>query len=94
MPLETGWKAITITVGLMRPWSAAWLPAGKTLLVTEREGRLRVVRDGELQMDAVKGVPDVLPLDQGGLLDIALQPDFTKNRRGQNYGWRHLCADG
>ena len=80
-PIETGWKSITITGGLMRPWSAAWLPDGKTLLVTEREGRLRVVRDGQLQMDAVKGLPDVLPLDQGGLLDIALHPDFTKNRR-------------
>ncbi len=80
-PLETGWKAVTITGGLMRPWSAVWLPDGRTLLVTEREGRLRVVRDGELRTDAVKGLPDVLPLDQGGLLDIALHPDFTKNRR-------------
>lgn len=79
-PLETGWKAITITAGLMHPWSAAWLPDGKTMLVTEREGRLRVVRDGELQMDVVKGIPDVLPLGQGGLLDIALHPDFTNNR--------------
>ncbi|MGD8960340.1 MAG: PQQ-dependent sugar dehydrogenase [Desulfobacteraceae bacterium] len=100
-PLETGWKAITITGGLMRPWSAAWLPDGKTLLVTEREGRLRVVRDGELQMDSVKGVPDVLPLDQGGLLDIALHPDFTKNRRvyltysaGQRQANRTTLAQG
>ncbi len=79
-PLETGWKAVTITGGLMRPWSAAWLPDGKTLLVTEREGRLRVVLDGELRMDVVTGVPEVLPLGQGGLLDIALHPNFTKNR--------------
>jgi glucose/arabinose dehydrogenase len=55
--LETGWKAVTITGGLMHPWSAAWLPDGKTLLVTEREGRLRVVRDGKLRMDVVKGCP-------------------------------------
>lgn len=80
-PLETGWKVITLTGGLMRPWSAVWLPDGKTLLVTEREGHLRVVRNGELQMDAVKGVPNVLPLGQGGLLDIVLHPDFAKNRR-------------
>jgi aldose sugar dehydrogenase len=79
--LETGWKAATITGGLMRPWAAAWLPDGKTLLVTEREGRLRVVRDGKLRTDVVKGVPEVLPLGQGGLLDIVLHPDFTKNRR-------------
>jgi glucose/arabinose dehydrogenase len=80
-PLETGWKAVTVTGGLMRPWSAVWLPDGKTMLVTEREGQLRVVRDGDLRMDPVKGVPDVLPLGQGGLLDIALHPDFTENRR-------------
>ena len=79
-PLETGWEAVTITGGLMRPWSAAWLPDGKTMLVTEREGHLRVVRNGELQMHAVKGVPNVLPLAQGGLLDIALHPEFSKNR--------------
>jgi len=78
--LETGWKAVTITGGLMHPWSAAWLPDGKTLLVTEREGRLRVVRDGRLRMDLVKGIPEVLPLGQGGLLDIALHPDFRQNR--------------
>jgi glucose/arabinose dehydrogenase len=79
-PLEKGWKAITITGGLMHPWSAAWLPDGKTMLVTEREGRLRVVRSGKLQMDPVKGLPNVLPMDQGGLLDIALHPDFKENR--------------
>jgi len=78
--LETGWKAVTITGGLMHPWAAAWLPDGKTLLVTEREGWLRVVRDGNLRMDVVKGAPEVLPLGQGGLLDIALHPEFTKNR--------------
>jgi glucose/arabinose dehydrogenase len=64
----------------MHPWSAAWLPDGKTLLVTEREGGLRVVRDGKLRSEAVAGVPEVLPLGQGGLMDIALHPDFPKNR--------------
>ena len=64
----------------MRPWSAVWLPDGKTMLVTERGGRLRVVQDGKLRMDVVKGLPEVLPLVQGGLLDLALHPDFEKNR--------------
>ena len=100
-PLETGWQAVTITGGLMHPWSAVWLPDGKTLLVTEREGRLRVVRDGKLRMDAVKGVPNILPLGQGGLLDIALHPDFTKNRwvyltfsAGQRQANRTMLARG
>lgn len=79
-PDETGWKAVTVTGGLMHPWGAAWLPDGKTLLVTEREGRLRVVGDGKLRMTEVKGVPEVLPVGQGGLLDIVLHPDFAKNR--------------
>lgn len=79
-PLETGWKSVTITAGLMRPWAATWLPDGRTMLVTEREGRLRVLRDGTLRMHAVDGVPDVLPLGQGGLLDVALHPNFAKNR--------------
>ena len=80
VPLETGWKAVTVTGGLMHPWAAAWLPDGKSLLVTEREGRLRVVRDGQLGMVAVTGVPEVLPVGQGGLLDIVLHPNFSKNR--------------
>ncbi len=88
-PLETGWQAVTVTGGLMRPWSAVWLPDGKTLLITEREGQLRVLRGGELRMDAVKGVPDLLPLGQGGLLDIALHPDFAENR------WVYMtCSTG
>lgn len=87
-PLETGWKAVTVTGGLMRPWAAAWLPDGRTMLVTEREGRLRVVRDGQLRLDEVRGVPEVLALDQGGLLDIALHPAFAQNR------WVYMTYSG
>lgn len=79
-PLQAGWKAITVTGGLMRPWAAVWLPDGRNLLVTEREGSLRVIRNGALRLDPVEGVPEVLPLGQGGLLDIALHPDFAENR--------------
>mgnify|MGYP001551307223 FL=1 len=79
-PLEMRWKTITVTGGLMRPWSAVWLPDGKTMLVTEREGHLRVVRNGKLQLDEVKGIPDVLPLGQGGLMEVSLHPNFIKNR--------------
>lgn len=79
-PIETGWKAVTVTGGLMHPWSAVWLPGGKTMLVTEREGRLRVVRDGKLRKDVIEGLPEILPVGQGGLLDIALHPEFEENR--------------
>lgn len=50
------------------------------MLVTEREGRLRVVENGRLRMDEVEGLPDILALGQGGLMDLALHPDFERNR--------------
>ncbi len=78
---ERGWRVQTVTAGLMRPWAAEWLPDGKILLVTEREGRLRVVQNGKLRMDVVEGLPgDLLASGQGGLMDIAIHPEFTKNR--------------
>jgi glucose/arabinose dehydrogenase len=79
-PEQGGWKAVTVTGGLMHPWSAVWLPDGKTMLVTEREGRLRVVEDGKLRMEPVAGLPEILAIGQGGLMDLALHPDFQKNR--------------
>ncbi len=80
-PRQTGWKAQTVTSGLMHPWSAVWLPDGKTMLVTEREGRLRVIVDGKLRMDLVEGLPEnIFASGQGGLLDLAVHPDFSNNR--------------
>jgi glucose/arabinose dehydrogenase len=79
-PEETGWSAETVTAGLMHPWSAAWLPDGRTMLVTEREGRLRVIRDGRLRMDVVEGLPDILAIGQGGLMEVSLHPRFADNR--------------
>ncbi len=79
--LETGWRLAEVTRGLMRPWGAAWLPDGRTVLVTEREGRLRVVRDGQLDPEPVAGIPDDLYASgQGGLLDIQTHPRFDSNR--------------
>ncbi|OYZ90841.1 MAG: hypothetical protein B7Y01_02365 [Xanthobacter sp. 17-67-6] len=65
--------------GLENPWSIAFLPDGR-LLVTERPGRLRVVgRDGRLS-PPVTGLPQVFARGQGGLLDVALAPDFATSR--------------
>lgn len=77
-PLATGWKAVTAVEGLSFPWAAAWLPDG-TILITERDGQLRAVRDGTLDPKPIEGVPRVLALRQGGLLDIALHPKFAEN---------------
>ncbi|MBW4935839.1 PQQ-dependent sugar dehydrogenase [Marinobacter sp. F4206] len=69
----------TVATGLEHPWSLAFLPDG-AMLVTERAGRLRILRDGVLDPDAIPGVPELVVSGQGGLLDVLLHPDFEKNR--------------
>ncbi len=65
--------------GLRHPWGMAFAPDGR-ILVTERAGRLRVVEQGTLHPEPVRGVPRVAAVGQGGLLDVALHPRFTENR--------------
>ena len=72
-------RAETVARGLVNPWALAFLPDGR-MLVTERPGRLRIVsKDGTLSAP-LAGVPEVLARGQGGLLDVALDPDFARNR--------------
>jgi glucose/arabinose dehydrogenase len=68
-----------VVQGLAHPWGMAFLPNGD-ILITERIGRLRVVRNGELDPLPVVGVPKVALGGQGGLLDIVLHPQFSENR--------------
>ncbi|HFD14843.1 MAG TPA: PQQ-dependent sugar dehydrogenase [Rhodospirillales bacterium] len=69
-----------VTDGLERPWGLAFLPDG-SMLVTERVGRLRrVAADGTLDPRPVGGLPEIWAEGQGGLLDVALDPDFATNR--------------
>ncbi len=72
-------RVVTVVEGLEHPWSIAFLPGGD-MLVTERPGRLRIVRNGVLLDAPVPGVPPVLARGQGGLLDVVLHPDFASNR--------------
>jgi glucose/arabinose dehydrogenase len=73
-------RVATVVAGLDHPWSMAWLPTGE-LLVTERPGRLRVVRDGRLEATPVSGVPTVYrEAGQGGFMDILPHPGFGQNR--------------
>jgi glucose/arabinose dehydrogenase len=72
-------RVVTVVEGLEHAWSLAFLPGGD-LLVTERPGRLRIVRNGVLLPDSVPGVPAVLARGQGGLLEVAPHPDFATNR--------------
>ena len=72
-------RVVVHTRGLTRPWSLAWLPGGE-MLVTERVGRLRIVRDGVLDPEPIAGLPDVRVQGLSGLFDVALHPQFAANR--------------
>ncbi|TLV00968.1 PQQ-dependent sugar dehydrogenase [Dyadobacter luticola] len=80
---ESDFKVDTVATGLTMPWASALLPNGD-LLVTERGGKLRLVKDGKLDPQEISGIPTVYYKGQGGLLDIALHPDYTKN------GWIYI----
>jgi glucose/arabinose dehydrogenase len=80
--LDTGIQhqiRLIVTKGLNQPWSMAFLPDG-AILVTERPGRLRIVRDGKLDPNPVAGLPMVRAQGLGGLMDIALHPKFNHNK--------------
>ena len=68
-----------VTRGLDHPWGLAFLPDGD-MLVTERGGRLRVIRDGVLDPTPIGPLPEIRAALLGGLLDIALHPNFEENR--------------
>lgn len=68
--------ASVVATGLAHPWGMDFLPDG-SILVTEREGALRVVR-GDVLSEPVSGLPEIAVAGQGGLLDVALAPDFGK----------------
>ena len=72
-------RVVPLVSGLVHPWSLVFLPDGD-LLITERPGRLRVVRHGRLLEEPIAGVPVVASTGQGGLLDVVLHPNFATNR--------------
>ncbi len=73
-------RVATVAEGLEFPWSMAWLPSGEMLIV-ERPGRVRVVRDGVLDPEPVAGLPGVYRDEgQGGFMDVLPHPDFGTNR--------------
>ena len=77
---QRGLRAVVVTKGLSHPWSMAFLPDG-SILITERQGRLRIVRDGKLDPAPVAGTPPVVSLGtMAGLMDIALHPNFAQNK--------------
>jgi glucose/arabinose dehydrogenase len=70
---------LIVTKGLNQPFSMAFLPDA-AILVTERPGRLRIVRNGVLDPNPVAGVPQVQARGLAGLMDLALHPRFSENK--------------
>ncbi|MEX2435603.1 MAG: PQQ-dependent sugar dehydrogenase [Balneolaceae bacterium] len=92
LPTETGnvieseelnFQVQTVVEGLEIPWGIAFLPDGD-VLITERDGNLRIVKEGELQEEPISGVPEVWAESQGGLLDVTLHPNYEEN------GWIYM----
>jgi aldose sugar dehydrogenase len=72
-------RVVVVAKGLSHPWSLAFLPDGG-LLVTERGGKLRVIRNGVLDPAPVSGVPTVRSGGLNGLMDVVLHPRFAENK--------------
>lgn len=72
-------QQVILEEGLEHPWGMAWLPDG-TLMLTERPGRVRLMRRETLDPNPVPGLPDVFARGQGGLLDVSVHPQFAENQ--------------
>jgi glucose/arabinose dehydrogenase len=72
-------RITTVVQGLQHPWAILFLPDGN-ILITERPGRLRIVRDGVLDPQPVAGMPKVYAVRNAGLLDLAMHPKFAENK--------------
>jgi glucose/arabinose dehydrogenase len=72
-------RVVPLFRGLANPWSLAFLPNGD-ILITEKAGRLRIARGGTLDPQPIAGTPEVFAQGQGGLLEVALHPQFAENQ--------------
>ena len=77
-PEHRNLRVVVVARGLEQPWSIAFLPGGD-MLVTERVGRLRLIKNGALDPNAVRGVPTVRTGGLQGLMDVVLHPQFAQN---------------
>ena len=80
---DQAYKVVTISPDFNVPWGMVQLPDG-SLLASERSGELRMIRNGRMLPEPVKGLPPILAKGQGGLLDLELHPDYANN------GWLYL----
>ena len=73
-----GFKQTIVLQGLERPWGMAWLPDG-ALLITERGGRMQLLRKGVLERVEIGTIPELFVAGQAGLMDISLHPRYSEN---------------
>ena len=85
--VEQPYKVNVLTQDLEYPWGMAFLPDGR-ILITEKQGRLRIFQNGRLQLEPVKGLPNIEAYGQGGLLDVVLHPEYEKT------GWIYFSYAG
>jgi glucose/arabinose dehydrogenase len=71
-------KQVTVAKDIERPWGMAWLPNG-AILITERVGRVKILRNGSLEQIAIAEIPNLFVSGQAGLMDISLHPRFAQN---------------
>ncbi|MDP9112811.1 MAG: PQQ-dependent sugar dehydrogenase [Acidobacteriota bacterium] len=94
-------RVVVLARGLVHPWSLAFLPGGN-MLISERGGTLRMLRDGVLDPTPLPGIPSVQHLRNGGLFDVVLHPKFAENqlvyftytKPGENNQWSTALARG
>jgi aldose sugar dehydrogenase len=83
-PDDLTFRVDTLATGLINPWSMAFLPDGRILIV-ERPGRVRVFENGSLNPEPLEGFPEVYVMGQGGLLEVVLHPQYEQN------GWIYFA---
>lgn len=83
---QSDFRLVELADDLERPWGMAFLPDGG-MLITEQAGQLRLYRDGGLS-DPISGIPEAEERGQGGLLDVAVDPDYVET------GWIYLSLSG
>ena len=74
------YQVSTVAENLEHPWSIAFLPNGD-MLVTEREGHLRLIQDRKLLEQSITGLPEIYVQGQGGLFDVLVDPAFNTNQK-------------
>ncbi|MGS2719497.1 PQQ-dependent sugar dehydrogenase [Paraglaciecola aestuariivivens] len=75
----SSYMAQLVTKGIDIPWGMAWLDP-QSILVTDRKGELRLIKNGVLSETKISGLPEIVAKGQGGLLDVIVDPNFAQNQ--------------